>query len=129
MAKKDEKRVQKVASKKVLSEEEASKLKRCKNLRPPTAEEARERGRLGGIKSGEARRRRKTFREEMLAILDADDGRYNTNICTALIKKAEKGDLVAFTTIRDTIGEKPVDKFETNSNGDFEVNINIRKNE
>ena len=33
------------------------------NLRTPTPEEARKIGRLGGIASGEARRRRKTFRE------------------------------------------------------------------
>ena len=40
------------------------------NLRPVSSkEEARERGRKGGLASGEARRKRKTLKEELLLLL------------------------------------------------------------
>jgi len=44
------------------------------NLRPPkSTEEARERGRKGGIKSGEVRRERKALKEELLLLLSEGD--------------------------------------------------------
>lgn len=64
----------------------------------------------GGIKSGETRRRRKTLREELLALLEKGDTQENMTL--ALIQKAMNGDVQAFNSIRDTIGEKPVDKVE-----------------
>lgn len=76
------------------------------NLRVPSSDEARENGRKGGIASGESRRARKTLREELLLLLETDDN--NKKISVALIEKALLGDINAFTTIRDTIGEKPV---------------------
>ena len=63
--------------------------------------------RQGGIASGEARRRKKELRLSLIALLEADDGKLQDNICTALIKKAENGDVKAFEVIRDTVGEKP----------------------
>lgn len=81
------------------------------NLKPAlTSEEARERGRRGGIKSGEKRRQRKTFRECILTMLE--DGDVQKNIIAALFGKAFAGDVRAFESIRDTIGEKPTDKTE-----------------
>lgn len=91
------------------------------NLRTPTSTEARERGRKGGIASGKARRERKTLKDELLLLLQEDDN--NTKISVALLNKALMGDIQAFTTIRDTIGEKPTDKIEADVNS--EVNINI----
>ena len=77
--------------------------------------------RKGGIASGEARRRRKTLKEELLLLLETDDN--NIKISTALIKKALNGDIQAFTTIRDTIGEKPVDKVEQEVVNKIKVDI------
>ena len=79
------------------------------NLRPVSSkEEARERGRKGGLASGEARRKRKTLKEELLLMLS--EGETQQSVTLALIEKAIGGDTKAFEVIRDTIGEKPVDK-------------------
>ncbi len=61
-----------------------------------------------GKKSGEVRRKRKQLREELLALLSA--GNTQKNISLALIDQALNGNVKAFETIRDTIGEKPVEK-------------------
>ena len=79
------------------------------NLKPVTSKkEARERGRRGGLASGEARRKRKTLKEELLLMLS--EGETQQSVTLALIEKAMSGDTKAFEVIRDTIGEKPVDK-------------------
>lgn len=79
------------------------------NLRPVSSkDEARERGRKGGLASGEARRKRKTLKEELLLMLSEGDTQQSVTL--ALIEKAMSGDTKAFEVIRDTIGEKPVDK-------------------
>ena len=79
------------------------------NLRPVSSkDEARERGRKGGLASGEARRKRKTLKEELLLMLS--EGETQQSVTLALIEKAISGDTKAFEVIRDTIGEKPVDK-------------------
>lgn len=97
------------------------------NLQPVRSkEEARERGRIGGIKSGEARRKRKTLREELLALLETKN--YQEKISLAMIKEALDGNTKAFEVIRDTIGEKQKDKIELDQDKPFEVNINIKKN-
>lgn len=96
------------------------------NLQPVrTKEEARKRGRNGGIKSGEARRKRKTLREELLALLGTED--YQKKISLAMLQEAKAGNTKAFEVIRDTIGEKPKDKVEIDQDKPFEVNINIKK--
>ena len=87
------------------------------NLRPVrTKSEARERGRSGGIASGESRRARITLRaalEELLSMPVMDEAGKETKetnqhaIAVALIQKAVAGDTRAFEIIRDTIGEKP----------------------
>lgn len=71
-------------------------------------EEARKISSNGGKKSGESRRKRKALREELLALLSA--GNTQKNISLALIDQALNGNVKAFETIRDTIGEKPVEK-------------------
>ena len=79
------------------------------NLRPVSSkEEARERGRKGGLASGEARRKRKTLKEELLLMLS--EGETQQSVTIALIEKAISGDTKAFEVIRDTIGERPIDK-------------------
>lgn len=80
------------------------------NLKPVRSKsEARERGKKGGIKSGKVRKERKTFKEELLLLLSLEN--MQTKISVALIQKAINGDTKAFEIIRDTVGEKPVDKF------------------
>lgn len=80
-------------------------------------EEARENGRKGGIKSGEVRRARRTLREELQDLLaeditDKNGRRMQTQkaISASMIKQALTGSTKAFELIRDTIGEKPIDK-------------------
>ena len=84
-----------------------------KNLKPVrTKEEARKRGRKGGIKSGIVRAQRKTLREELLVLLETkvEDKTIQEKISFSLIQEALKGNVKAFETIRDTIGEKQQEK-------------------
>lgn len=80
-----------------------------------SGDEAVENGRKGGIASGEAKRRRKTLKEELLLMLE--DETIQQSITAALIREATEGNSAgsvrgAFETIRDTIGEKPTEKVE-----------------
>jgi hypothetical protein len=82
-----------------------------KNLKPlntRTKEEVKKIASNGGKKSGEVRRARRTLREELLAILSS--GNTQNEMTVALIQRAKDGDTKAFEVVRDTIGEKPVDK-------------------
>ena len=78
------------------------------SLADRTTEEQRAIASAGGKASGEARRKRKTLKEELLLMLA--DGDTQQSVTLALIEKAMGGDTKAFEVIRDTIGEKPVDK-------------------
>ena len=78
------------------------------NLKVPTSSEARKNGRKGGLASAEVRRKRKSLKEELLLMLS--DGDVQKSVTLALIEKAMAGDTKAFEVIRDTIGEKPVDR-------------------
>ena len=78
-----------------------------------TANRQREIASQGGKASAEARKRRKSLKEELLAILS--DGDVQERISLALVKEATEGNNAgsvtkAYEVIRDTIGEKPVDK-------------------
>jgi hypothetical protein len=88
-----------------------------KSLKPFTSEQSREKavinGRKGGISSGIAKRKRKTLKEELLLLLESEE--IQKKISTALINEAINGNNAgsvtkAFEVIRDTIGEKPIDK-------------------
>jgi hypothetical protein len=81
------------------------------NLKPLNTRTKEERSKISskaGKRSGESRRKRKALREELLALLSA--GNTQKNISLALIDQALNGNVKAFETIRDTIGEKPVEK-------------------
>lgn len=94
------------------------------NLKPVrTKSEARKRGKNGGKASGEARRRRKTLRENMELLLelpvsppedycilaelgvDPADTDNSMLLTAALFQKAKSGDVAAYKEIRDLIGE------------------------
>lgn len=96
------------------------------NLRAPTTAEARERGRKGGKASAAKRAERKTFREGLLLLLNeplkdkagnVTDNTTQDAIIAALVKRAANGDTRAFETIRDTIGEKPVQDVKVSTGG------------
>ena len=71
----------------------------------------------GGQKSGEARRAKKTLREAMQVLMDADltgkDGKTMTGteaMAARAFQAALKGDWKAWELVLDTAGYKPVDK-------------------
>ena len=87
------------------------------NLRVPTSSEARANGKKGGIASGEARRAKKSLREAMQVLMDADltgkDGKTMTGteaMAARAFQAALKGDWKAWELVRDTAGQKPVDR-------------------
>ena len=90
-----------------------------KNLIPfnkLTESQQREIASKGGKASVEAKRKRKTLKEELLLMLS--DGDIQEKISIALINEAINGNNAgsvtkAFEVIRDTIGEKPADKVGT----------------
>jgi hypothetical protein len=89
------------------------------NLKPVrTKAEARERGRNGGIKSGEARREQKLIKDRILERMGETD--WDTMIDN-LIERASS-DTKSFEVLRDTIGQKPTDKVEV-------ANLDEAKNE
>lgn len=95
-----------------------------------TSEELREMTRKGGIKSGEARRRKKTMREALELLMyktelneatksmlkaegiSEEDFNHQMVITRSLIAKAEAGDVQAYNAICNMIGEKPAEKIE-----------------
>ena len=89
-------------------------------LNERTKEEQREIARMGGIASGKARRERKTFKEELITLLE--NGDTQEKISLSLIQQALDGNTKAFEVIRDTVGEKPIDKLADVTG---EINITI----
>ena len=87
------------------------------NLRVPTSSEARRNGKKGGIASGEARRAKKSLREAMQILMEADltgkDGKTMTGteaMAAKAFQAALKGDWKAWELVRDTAGQKPVER-------------------
>ena len=108
-----------------------------KNLKPVrTKREAKERGRKGGMASGEARRAKRTFKDRIKWLMELPMGEGSVTedtdiknvrlipsanltaidqIIVAQFQKAAKGDTKAAEFIRDTLGEKPKEKMEIKS--------------
>lgn len=101
------------------------------NLKPvQTKEEARKRGRNGGIKSGEVRKQKKAMREQMELLLSLPNKDAKTKkqlkamgidtsnidnqmaLILSMYKKAISGDVQAAAFIRDSMGEKVAEKVE-----------------
>ena len=82
-------------------------------------EEARTKGRNGGIASGIAKRARKTLKEELLLLLSSGDTQQKISL--AIIQEALNGNVKAFESIRDTIGEKPRENQEIDLNASIKV--------
>ena len=89
------------------------------NLRPCEYKLSQEEAKKGGIASGEARRRKRDLRLAMEMLLEKDitdkNGRTVSGaeaIALKQFEKALKGDTRAFEMIRDTAGQKPVDRIQ-----------------
>lgn len=82
--------------------------KNLKSNSERTPSERQELAQKAGQASGRKRRERKALKEELLLLLSK--GQIQKKISLALLEKAATGDVKAFEVIRDTIGEKPVDK-------------------
>lgn len=91
------------------------------NLKPNcerTAEEVKALTRKGGIASGKARRDKKNLRIALEALLekkqtDPETGKRGTGaelITAKLFQQALEGNVKAFETLRDTVGQKPIEK-------------------
>ncbi len=92
-------------------------MKGLENLQPvQSKEEARERGRNGGIASGKARREKKMFREE----IEKQLGQSIADIIKATIEESKKGNIQASVFLRDTLGEKPKDEVDLNNKVSYE---------
>lgn len=92
-----------------------------KNLKPVRSkEEARERGKKGGIKSGETRRRKAALRNTMNRLLtmqaevdglsdvlraDGGESTYEEIIAMAMIQQASLGNVKAYQAIMKTVGQ------------------------
>lgn len=107
------------------------------NLNPvQSKEEARKRGRAGGIASGKARREKRQMRETLdillsmplkngksadvesiksLAALKGKNISVQEAILIAQVQKAMKGDTKAAEYVRDTVGQKPTDNVAVNA--------------
>ena len=80
-------------------------------------EEVREMNRRGGIASGEARRKKKMLKDCLDILLEKEfktkDGKTASGaetLAMTVFQKAQRGDLKAFELVRDTAGQKPIDK-------------------
>lgn len=87
------------------------------NLRPCEYQLTQEEQKKGGIASGEARRKKRDLRLAFEALLEKEfKGKSGESLSGAEVlamkqfEKAMKGDTRAFEVLRDTAGQKPVDK-------------------
>ena len=101
-----------------------------------TPKQRRENAKKAGIASGEARRKKRDLKLAMQALLEADIKDKRTGevmsgaeaIALAQYRKAMKGDAKAFELVRDTSGQKPVEKVEqVNIDGEYLDRVNELK--
>lgn len=97
--------------------------------------EVRANSRKGGIKSGESRRRKKELKEIIEMMFEKEysmmEGKNEVKMSGAeaiamkQFEKALKGDTKAFEVLRDTAGQKPVDKVEqVNIDAEYKSRVN-----
>lgn len=94
------------------------------NLKPFTSEQSREKakenGKKGGIASGIAKREKKMLKDTLKLLLEQEvgvdkDGNpidAQTAMATKAVQEAIKGDWKAWELVRDTTGQKPVEKMQ-----------------
>ena len=93
------------------------------NLRPSEYKLTQEEQKKGGKASAEARRRKRDLRLALEALLESDvkkkdlkGNEKNMTVAEAIsmeqVRKALKGDSKAYEVVRDSAGQKPVDKIQ-----------------
>ena len=90
------------------------------NLKPSEYKLSQEEAKKGGIASGEARRQKRDLRKALEILLEktvskdkeGNDISGAEALALKQFEKALKGDTRAFEVIRDTSGQKPVEKVE-----------------
>lgn len=89
------------------------------NLRPSVYKLSQEEAKKGGIASGEARRAKRDLRKALEILLEKEynDAKGNSKSGAELLafkqfEKALAGDTRAFEIVRDTAGQKPIEKIE-----------------
>jgi hypothetical protein len=97
--------------------EQSDNLKKGKATQFKSGEKAAEAGRKGGIASGKAKREKKLLKDCFDELLSRDwenkNGQKSTGaeaITLTMFKKALAGDPKAFEIVRDTAGQKPVER-------------------
>ena len=93
------------------------------NLKPfneLTEEEQREIAKKGGKASVKARKEKKMLKDLLEEALEKGTETNNeyVNITLALIREANKGNVKAYEVIRDTLGQKPIEKVEVSKTTD-----------
>jgi len=105
------------------------------NLRPCEHKFTQEEAKKGAKKSAEVRRAKRDLRQALETLLESDikgkNGEVKSGaeaIAIAQFQKALKGDTRAFEVIRDTSGQKPVEKVEqVNIDGEYLDKVNELK--
>ena len=101
------------------------------NLIVPTSEQARINGRKGGLKSQQVQKQKKTLKEIILTCMEMPANvfnapeeiqkiakQYNRDMSVAdamtiaQVLKSINGDTTAFTVLRDTAGQKPMEEIK-----------------
>lgn len=80
--------------------------------------------RKGGVASGKARREKANFRKLLEIALNEEYKGGMTNaeaMVVSIIQEALEGNTKAFEVVRDTIGQKPVEKAEEKITGGLQV--------
>lgn len=108
---------------------------KLENLMPPeelnarlTPEQRRANASKAGKASGKAKAERKKFKDLLIYALsqpNADNPEVDnwTAATAALLQKALGGDIKAWETMRDTIGQKPVDEIRAEVSQDINIII------
>lgn len=89
-------------------------MENLRSLATLSPEERRAISSKGGKAAQMKLKERKTFAEAIRIALSQDD--VQDNVVLAMIKAAREGNVNAFLALRDTIGEKPVEKSEVTTN-------------
>ena len=98
-------------------EKQNKNLEKGKATRFTSGEKAVKSGRKGGIASGQAKKKKKLLKECFDELLERDwenrKGEKNSGseaLTLTVFRKALAGDLKAFEIVRDTAGQKPIEK-------------------
>ena len=93
-----------------VSEKSKKNLKKGKATQFKSGEKAVKAGRKGGKKSGEAKREMKIIKDEIVKRMKAKDWDEIIDGAIARAKNSDKG----FETLRDTLGQKPIEEIGIN---------------